>query len=159
MARAIAIGIVAGLTIELFAISITTPWIASVTGTLPDISDVRDLVGNWRLLIILLVVSWILAAFGEELAFRGYLMNRVADGLGRTRVAWIISPRRSERLLRHRSWHSGPCWHRAGITLRFLARRVLLASGRNLTLPIAAHGVSNTLALVLIYLDRYQGVS
>jgi membrane protease YdiL (CAAX protease family) len=33
-----------------------------------------------------------------------------------------------------------------------------LASGRNLTVPIVAHGVSNTLAAGLIYFDRYPGV-
>jgi uncharacterized protein len=33
-----------------------------------------------------------------------------------------------------------------------------LGSGRTLTVPIVAHGVSNTLAFVLIYLDRYPGV-
>ena len=33
-----------------------------------------------------------------------------------------------------------------------------LASGRNLTVPIVAHGVSNSMAAVLIYFDRYPGV-
>ena len=159
MARAIAVGTVAGFAIELFAINVTTPWIASVTGTPPDVSDLRDLVGNWQLLLILLIVSWILAAFGEELAFRGYLMNRVADGFGRTRVAWIIS-------LVVVSLYFG-IGHEtqgvAGIAQESLSGCWLgvffLASGRNLTVPIVSHGVSNTLALVLIYLDRYPGVS
>ena len=47
--------------------------------------------GNIKLLLLFLVLVWILAAFGEEMVWRGYLMNRVAD-LGRhTRLAWIIS--------------------------------------------------------------------
>jgi hypothetical protein len=29
---------------------------------------------------------------------------------------------------------------------------------RQLALPIVAHGVANTLALVLVYLDRYPGL-
>jgi membrane protease YdiL (CAAX protease family) len=33
------------------------------------------------------------------------------------------------------------------------------AGGRRLAVPIIAHGVSNTLAFVLIYLDKYPGVS
>ena len=36
---------------------------------------------------------------------------------------------------------------------------LFLANGRNLTVPIVAHGVSNSLALVLIYLNRYPGLS
>ena len=38
MARAIAVGMVAGLAIELFAINVTTPWIATVTGASPGSS-------------------------------------------------------------------------------------------------------------------------
>jgi membrane protease YdiL (CAAX protease family) len=33
-----------------------------------------------------------------------------------------------------------------------------LACGRNLAIPIVAHGISNTVAFLLIYLDRYPGV-
>lgn len=158
-ARAIILGIVAGLAIELFAINVTTPWIAAVTGAPPDVSDLGELVGNVQLLLILVVVSWILAAFGEELAFRGYLMNRLADGFGGTRVAWIAS-------LAVVSVYFG-IGHAtqgvAGIVQESLSGCWLgvlfLLSGRNLTVPIVAHGVSNTLALVLIYLNSYPGLS
>jgi membrane protease YdiL (CAAX protease family) len=35
---------------------------------------------------------------------------------------------------------------------------LFLANGRTLTVPIVAHGVSNTLAFALIYLGKYPGV-
>lgn len=159
MARAIAVGIVAGLSIELFAIYVTTPWIASVTGTPPDVSDLSDLVGNLQLLLILFVVNWILAAFGEELAFRGYLMNRFADGFGGTRVAWIASLVVVSIYFGIGHGYQGV----GGIVQESLSGCWLgvffLVSGRNLTVPILAHGVSNTLALVLIYFNRYPGLS
>jgi len=159
LGRAIAIGIVAGLAIELFAINITTPLITSVTGTEPDVSDLNGVVGNWKLLLIMLVVSWILAAFGEELAFRGYLMNRVADGLGRTRAAWILSLAVVSVFFGIGHGTQGI----AGIVQESLSGCWLgvlfLATRRNLTVPIVAHGVSNSLALVLIYLNHYPGLS
>ena len=158
MRRAIAIGIVAGLVIELFAINVTTPVIASLTGMPPDVSDLKDIVGNWQLLLIFFVISWILAAFGEELAFRGYLMNRVADGFGRSRVAWIFSLVVVSVFFGIGHGTQGI----AGIVQESLSGFWLgvlfLASGRNLTVPIVAHGVSNSLALVLIYLNRYPGL-
>jgi uncharacterized protein len=157
--RAIAIGVVAGLAIELFAVNVTTPWIASLTGTPPDVSDLKEVVGNWKLLLIVLVVSWILAAFGEELAFRGYLMNRVADGFGRTHVAWIISLIVVSAFFGIGHGTQGV----AGIIQESLSGFWLgvlfLANGRNLTVPIVAHGVSNSLALALIYVNRYPGLS
>jgi membrane protease YdiL (CAAX protease family) len=33
-----------------------------------------------------------------------------------------------------------------------------LGSGRTLAVPIVAHGIANTLAFVLIFLNRYPGV-
>jgi hypothetical protein len=159
MARAIALGAVAGLAIELLAIHVATPWIAAVTGSPPDVSDLRDLVGNLQLLLILSIVNWILAALGEELAFRGYLMNRVAGALGGTRLAWIVSLVAVSLFFGIGHGTQGV----AGIVQESISGCWLgvffLASGRNLTVPITAHGVSNTLALILIYLDHYPGLS
>jgi membrane protease YdiL (CAAX protease family) len=158
-ARAIAVGIVAGLAIELLAVNVTTPWITALTGMPPDVSDLRPLVGNVQLLLILVVASWILAAFGEELAFRGYLMNRFADGFGRTRIAWIASLVVVSIYFGIGHGTQGV----AGIVQESLSGCWLgvcfLVTGRNLTVPIVAHGVSNTLALILIYWNRYPGLS
>jgi len=159
LARAVTIGVVAGVAIEIFAIAVTTPLIASITGAPPDMSDLQGLVGNVRVLAILLVVNWILAAFGEELAFRGYLMNRLADAFGRTRSAWIASLIAAS--LYFGLGHSTQGM--SGVVQESLSGAWLgaafLLSGRNLTVPIVAHGASNSLALVLIYLHRYPGLT
>src|SRR5687768_14084645 len=47
--RAIAIGIAAGVLMEVVAITVTTPLIASLTGTPPDSSDFQEVVGNMGL--------------------------------------------------------------------------------------------------------------
>ncbi len=147
------------MAIELLAVHLTTPLIASIAGSPPDLSDFQDLVGNVPLLLILIVVSWLLAAVGEELAFRGYLMNRFADAFHGTRTAWIAS-------LVLVSVYFGIGHSTQGLTgivqeslSGFWLGVFFMMSGRNLTVPIVAHGVSNTLALVLIYLNRYPGLS
>lgn len=45
-----------------------------------------------------------------------------------------------------------------GRAQRIVAGLLFLASGRGLAVPIVAHGVSNTLAFVLIYFGRYPGL-
>lgn len=157
-ARAVATGVAAGLALEVLAIVVTTPLIASITGRLPDHSDLQELVGNLPLLVLLIVVSWILAAFGEEIAFRGYLMTRLAEAFGGTSAAWIAS-------LLVASLYFGIGHATQGVTgivqesfSGLLLGVLFLVTGRNLTVPIVAHGVSNTLALVLIYLNRYPGL-
>lgn len=156
--RAIAVGAVAGIAIELFAIHVTIPRIAALTGSPPDVSDLGAVTGNLPLLLILLAVSWILAAFGEELAFRGYLMSRVAGALGGMAPGWAVSLVAVSLFFGIGHDTQGV----AGIAQESLSGAWLgllyLASGRNLVAPIVAHGISNTLALVLIYLNRYPGL-
>ena len=57
-----------------------------------DLSRFDYLAGNLPNLIIQLVNVWITAGFLEEFIFRGYLMNRLLDLVGKkTKVAWAIA--------------------------------------------------------------------
>ncbi len=152
------LGTLAGLAIELFATFVTTPALSWLTGAPPDLSSFRSVVGNARALLFFLVLNWTLFAIGEELAFRGYVMNLFAAALGKSRWRWIVSLVVTSALF---GWGHG----NQGITgiaqetlSGLLLGAVYLGCGRNLAMPIIAHGVSNTLALVLIYFNRYPGV-
>lgn len=86
-------------------------------------------------------------------------MNRVA-GLGRgTLAGWLISLVLVSALF---GFAHGESQGLAGMVQEgfsgLLPGLLYLASGRNLALPIVAHGVANTAALVLIYCNRYPGV-
>lgn len=89
--RALAFGTAAGVALELFATFVTVPLLSRLAGQPPDLSDFRPLVGNLKLVLLLLVPAWLLAGFGEELGFRGYVMNRIADLGRRGRGAWAVS--------------------------------------------------------------------
>jgi membrane protease YdiL (CAAX protease family) len=156
--RALASGAVAGIALELFSTFVSVPFWSQLTGRPPDLADFRPMVGNLRLVLAFLLPMWLLAAFGEELAFRGYLMSRVAGFLRDTRSAWPSS-------LLLASVYFGWGHDMQGVTgvlqeafAGLLLGLLYLGCGRNLTVPIVAHGVSNTLAFLLIYLDRYPGV-
>jgi uncharacterized protein len=156
--QALLLGTLFGLALELFSTFVTVPLLSQAAGRPPDLSDFRPLVGNLALLLKLLVPMWLLAAFGEELAFRGYLMSRVAGLLQDTRGAWLTSLVLVSVFFGYGHDTQGL----TGILQESFAGLMLgllyLGCGRNLTVPIVAHGVSNTLAFVLIYLDRYPGV-
>lgn len=157
--RDLALGGAAGILMELLAVYGTEPWIARAFGSHPDVSDFRSLVGNLQLLLVLQPVNWLLAAFGEELVYRGYLMNRLA-GLGDgARGAWLASLIVVSALF---GWAHGESQGMAGVAQEgfngLLLGLLYLGCGRRLAVPIVAHGISNTLAFVLIYLGRYPGV-
>lgn len=156
--RAIALGVLAGVLMELFAVYVTTPRISAFFGVAPDYSELKDIQGNLTLLFIFLGLSWTLGAFGEEICFRGFLMKRVAQVLGENRTAWIASLLLSSVLFGWGHTEQGVSgWIQEGLS-GFLLGVLFLATKRNLTVPIVAHGVSNTVAFALIYAGRYPGV-
>ena len=156
--RTVAIGTAAGIAMELLALFVTEPLIAQLAGKHPDLSEFRPLVGNTRLLFVALALNWPLAAFGEELVYRGYLMNRASGLAEGTWRAWIFSLVVVSALFGAAHVDQGL----TGMVQEGLSGLLLgllyLGSGRTLAVPIVAHGVANSLAFVLIFLDHYPGV-
>lgn len=156
--RAVAIGAAAGVAMELLAVLWTTPWISDFFGTEPDYSDLRIIQGNLTYLLIFLALNWTLAAFGEEICWRGFLMHRVARLLGGGTAAWASSLLLVSVIFGWVHSEQGVSGAVQESLSGLLLGVLFLATGRNLTVPIVAHGVSNTVAFVLIYLGRYPGM-
>lgn len=158
LGRAIIIGVLAGIAMELLAVLVTTPFITGLFGVEPDYSDFRMIQGNLKLLLVFMALNWTLAAFGEELCFRGFLMQRLAQLFGGAQSAWIVSLFLASVLFGWGHTEQGMSgWVQEGLSGLLLGVLFLLTK-RNLAVPIVAHGVSNTLAFVLIYLGRYPGL-
>jgi len=154
----IALGVAAGIVLEAFQLLMSQPLLIRLTGKQPDLHDFADLRGNITLLLIYLALTWTLAAFGEEMVWRGYLMNRVADLVGGTRNAWIVS-----LILVHCAFGLAHLYQGiTGIIDEGLAGLLLgvlyLTSRRNLSIPIVAHGVTDTIDMLLIFLGKYPGM-
>ena len=68
------------------------PILNRLTGTTIDYSGFSSLQGNLGQLLLLLALSWTLAAVGEELAYRGYLQKVLGDlfGSGQTGVLLTV---------------------------------------------------------------------
>ncbi len=156
--RAILIGILLGIILELFATFISTPILSSIFNIEPNLSEFQEIKGNLAMLFLFILLSWVLAAFGEEICFRGFLMNRIADFFGNNKTAWVVSLVLSSILFGWGHTEQGVTgWIQEGMSALFLGI-IFLKYGRNLTIPIITHGVSNTLAFILIYLGKYPGI-
>lgn len=152
------LGLGAGLALEAFQLFISQPFLVRVLGKQPNFEDFRALTGNLKLTLIFVVLAWTLAAFGEEMVYRGYLMNRVADLLNRTRRAWIVS-----LLAVHIGFGLAHAYQ--GVTgvideglMGLLLGVIYLRTGRNLAVPIIAHGVQDSIDFVLIFLGKFPGM-
>ena len=105
---------------------------------------------NW--LVSTLALVWAFAAFGEEIAYRGYLTLRGADALGGSRWAWIAATVAAAVLFGFGHYYKGP----VGIVDSGVAGLILgaayLLSGRCLWTTILAHGLIDSTGVVLVYL-------
>jgi membrane protease YdiL (CAAX protease family) len=129
-----------------------------VLGKQPDLELFRALRGDVKWTLLAVAGAWTLAAFGEEMVYRGYLMNRFADLMNRTPWAWIIS-----LIVVHVGFGLAHAYQ--GITgiideglAGFLFGVVYLRNGRNLAVPIIAHGLGDTIDFLLIFAGKYPGM-
>jgi uncharacterized protein len=125
---------------ELFELFIAQPLLMKWTRIAPDLERFRAPHGNVKWALLALAGSWTLAAFGEEMVYRGYLMNRVCGILYSSRTAWAVG-------LVVVSIAFGAAHLGQGFTGQLenlldgpLLGGIYLACGRNLTVPIVTHG-------------------
>jgi uncharacterized protein len=150
--RTLLIAILGGLGYQALDILLIAPLLERITGVPIDLSQFDLLRGNLLLTLFALLFSWTLAAIGEEMVFRGYLLQRIADLYTYLPRRWIFAVLLSAAIFSLGHLYQGL----TGVVDTFLAGIFLgvlyLFSGRNLWLPILTHGVINTAGFVLIFL-------
>ena len=154
----ITIGVGLGVLTEAFQLLITQPILSRLIGKEPDLELFRMLTGNLKMTLLFIALSWTLAAFGEELFWRGYLMNRVADVGGRTPAAWIVSLVIVNMAFGVAHGYQGLTGLiEEGISGLFLGL-MYLRTGKNLCVPIIAHGLGDTIDMVLLFFGKMPGM-
>ena len=107
---------------------------------------------GWRQALTSLLIIWTFAAFCEELSYRGYLLTRAADIFGRSSAAYVMAVILVAMLFGFAHYYKGP----AGVLDSTYSGVVLgcayLLSGRNLWAPILAHGISDTFAVLVLFM-------
>ena len=114
-------------------------------------SMAAGITGNLKSALLGLLLVWTFAAFGEEISYRGYLLGRAADLGRRTTAAYWGAMVLASVLFGYGHFYKGP----AGIVDSGVAGLILgtayLLSGRNLWTCILAHGLIDTVGIVVLY--------
>lgn len=152
------IGFAAGIAMWLLEFFATMPLLHRVLGYWPDLTIFNDLVGSIELLLIYLALNWVLAAFGEEMVWRGYALPRIAQFCGSGRRAWVVALVVVNVAFGLAHLYQGPSGVIQATVGGMLLGIVYLATGRNLVAPILAHGISNSIDFTVMYLGLYPGV-
>jgi uncharacterized protein len=114
-------------------------------------SGSEEITGHVMVALEWLLLIWTFAAFGEEIGYRGYLINRAADVGGRSKAAYWVGVLVVAVLFGYGHYYKGP----SGIVDSGMAGLLLGAayvlSGRNLWVCILAHGFIDTFGIVAAF--------
>src|SRR5215467_6060131 len=114
--------------------------------TAPAMSN--EITGNVTMALIALLLVWTFAAFGEEIAYRGYLLTRAADIGKRSAAAYWIGIVLVSTLFGYGHYYKGASGViDSGVAGLILGTAYMLA-GRNLWASIFAHGFIDTFGVI-----------
>jgi membrane protease YdiL (CAAX protease family) len=122
-----------------------------LTGSVQDTSEFAGLQGNLPRLLLLVALSWTLAALVEEVAFRGYLLTRITDLTGTSMLSRATAVVAVALLFASIHGEQGV----TGMVLVFVDAvffGVLRYAYGTLWAPVVAHGLSNTVGLTAFFL-------
>lgn len=143
------LGLVAGWTV--LQLVLILPVLEHVTGRRQHLTELGEVHGDAALLAVLLLLTWTIAAFGEEIAYRGFIPTRVVGALGAGRLGQVVAVVGSSALFGLAHTEQGL----VGVAVTFLDALFFTALRhhyRSLWAAILAHGFSNTIGLVGFFL-------
>jgi membrane protease YdiL (CAAX protease family) len=108
----------------------------------------NEITGNIKIALLALLLVWTFAAFGEEIAYRGYLLTRAADIGRRSAAAYWIGIVLVSILFGYGHYYKGASGViDSGVAGLILGSAYMLA-GRNLWASIFAHGFIDTFGII-----------
>ena len=155
------LGMALAATVAIVAVMLAGSIVAGAAGfQAPDTQDVMGMVRQspLHLLVWIAVVAWGSAAFGEELLWRGFLMDRLARLPGlRGRAVAVVAIQAVLFGLPHlyQGWSGVVVTGIIGLILGWMRLR----TGGNLWALVIAHGLVDTIMLTAGYVDLFAMIA
>jgi membrane protease YdiL (CAAX protease family) len=150
------------LAVGLYALEVvTTKPLARMLFDQPkDLSVFEPLKGSLSLLLLYLATMWLLAGFGEEYVWRGFVLREIGDRATRFKHPWILAVVTSSVLFGSIHAFQGPRGVFETTAGGLLLGIVYVLSGRSsIWLVVLIHGFQNTISFVAIYFDVYYRIN
>lgn len=146
----ILVGVAAGVLLQFLSVVFIEPMSERVTGGAHDHSIVEGVRDSVASLVKWLLLVWLAVALLEETIYRGYLITEIRAAGGSSWFVALLAIAGSATVFGLSHWYQG----RAGALSTGLVGGLLgvlfVAQDYNLWAPIVAHGVIDTVGIVLI---------
>jgi membrane protease YdiL (CAAX protease family) len=119
-----------------------------------DLSSIEDIRGNLVGYIVLMVIMWVFAAFGEEFLFRGYYMKALAELLGDNNKAWLLSAIITSLYFGVSHAYQGLVGVVSVFLWSFSLSLIFNKNRNNLLLLVLIHGFYDSVGITLIFLNK-----
>ena len=145
----IGLGLALGVSIQLLSVALIEPLSEKLTRSKHDHSVLAGVKGNWKALLLWLVMVWLLVAFVEEGVYRGFLMTEIVWLLG-TDAPLAINVLFTALVFGLSHGYQNRCGMLSTGIVGLLLGLIFVRSGFNLWLPILVHGFIDTVGITLI---------
>jgi uncharacterized protein len=137
--------------LQLFDVGVVMPIMNRLTGATIDYSGFANLKGNLGQLLLLLALSWTLAAVGEEMVYRGYLQKLLTQLFGSSLPGILLTVGISSLLFGLAHIEQGL----VGVVVTTIDAMFFswlkLRFGGNLWAAILAHGFYNSIGVIVFF--------
>ncbi len=140
-----------GVGIYIFSTLLLEPLLQRLTHRPLDYTAFNRAQKSWRQLLVLLVVSWVLAASLEEIIFRGFLVNEIASWFLDDLTGIILAILFSSIIFGLAHTYQGASGVLSTGIVGILLGTIFILGGYNIWLVIFTHGVIDTIGLTLLY--------
>jgi uncharacterized protein len=112
----------------------------------PELAN--EIAGNLKIALLALLIVWTFAAFGEEIAYRGYLVTRAAEIGKRSTMAYWVAILLVSILFGYGHYYKGPSGVIDSGAAGLILGTAYMAADRNLWACIFAHGFIDTFGII-----------
>ncbi len=138
----------------LLADVIIQPIVEISTDHVVDLSSFDHLRGSWINYFIMILIMWVIAGFGEEFVYRGFLIKQTAILLGNDNKAWLIGLLLSSFLFGYGHLYQGLSGMISTGLIGFLMGLVFWKNKDGLITCILYHGFYDIIGITLVFTSK-----
>ncbi|SDC65306.1 CPBP family intramembrane glutamic endopeptidase [Williamwhitmania taraxaci] len=124
-----------------------------------DLQSFSGVKGNLISYVTLILFMWIIAGFGEEFLFRGYIVKRLAIIFGDTNYSWLMSATITAIIFGLAHIYQGTSGVITTGIIGFIMGMIFLRHRQNLSIAMFTHGFYDMIGITLLYLGEERSIT